>query len=738
MKKLLSIVLILMLAFSVNAQNSRLSTATKMLIAEHATKEKTKVDKGKTDKEKDQDKGEEKKKQKSKRVFTTILVQKGCTVDDATLDSLGCTVEKRCGTIIFADVPVSSLEAVAGIEGVRCVDTGRKVKTYNDEARKYSMVDKAHEMVVMQNPVADVPVNYRGKGVLVAIIDGEIDFSHPAFRDANGKSRIKQAMTCVPKKSEGDEKEEGKENTEMERVFFDENNIEESFALCNDSVNVGHGTHVAAVAAGSTDLLPADDPAKKLYGMAPEADLLVYDVTRENGSAIIHYALTCAFEMADKLQRPLVVNMSLGDISAQADGTDEFSTFLKELMAQHDMSGKIICASSANNAMKKTSAIITCDRPIQNNDWTEQRSVACKAETGFSDGEEFYHAFQTVSFYSTDEKEFAVKYSFVDPETMTPKFSSPLITPEFINGLEKNTYVLRGFTDSKEEYSVDMELANHVSSSNRFFHQLRIDRCIINSPVQLVCTIYTKDTGMSIATINSDNDFVDVPEALDPDHLYATPDYEGCMNSVATSPDVISVGAYHTRKDFVNIDGETISALDQFIELVGPTPVGAISPFSSFRTEKYGLPGPDVIAPGSHILSAFHHTLERNESFVSLSNYNGVNYPWGMMVGTSMSSPAAAGIIALWLQANPKLTTADVRDIIKHTADFDEYCTAKPERAGMGKINALRGLEYILSTTGIETIGADVQRPAKRLDSNGRIIIEKDGRAYNMIGVRVR
>ena len=153
MKKLLSIVLILMLAFSVNAQNSRLSTATKMLIAEHATKENTKASKAKADKEKDQDKGEGKKKQKSKRVFTTILVQKGCTVDDATLDSLGCTVEKRCGTIIFADVPVSSLEAVAGIKGVRRVDSGRKMKTYNDESRKYSMVDKAHEMGVMQNPV---------------------------------------------------------------------------------------------------------------------------------------------------------------------------------------------------------------------------------------------------------------------------------------------------------------------------------------------------------------------------------------------------------------------------------------------------------------------------------------------------------------------------------------------------------------------------------------------------------
>ncbi len=692
-KKILSIVLLLMMAFCVNAQN------------------------------------------KSKRVFTSILVEKGCIVDDATLDSLGCTVEKRCGTIIFADVPVRNLEAVAKIKGVRRVDSGRKMKTYNDESRKYSLVDKVHEMVA-QNAVGDVPVKYRGKDVLVAVIDDEIDFGHPAFRDANGKSRIKQAMTYVEKIDEG---EDGEEIRDVKRVFFNEDNIEECFALCNDPVEEGHGTHVAAVAAGSTDLLPADDSAKKLYGMAPEADLLLYDVSRESGNASINYAISCAFEMADKLQRPLVVNISLGDITAQADGTDDFSVFLKEIMEQHDMSGKIICASSANTAMKRASAFITCDRPIQNGEWTEQRKVACKPETGRNSNDElFYHAFQSISFYSSDEREFAVKYSFVDPETMTPLFSSPLITPDFINGLDDKSYDLRETIDSYEENHVKMKFDSHLSSSNRLFHHISIDECEITRPVEMVCTIYTKDTGMTITTCNPDNEFADVPETLDPDHLYVTPDNEGSMCVTASSPDVISVGAYHTRKDYVNIEGETKSQFEYFDNIVGPTPVGAIAPYSSFRTEKYGLPGPEVIAPGSHILSAFHHTVGDKENVVALTKYNGVDYQWGMGVGTSMSSPAAAGIIALWLQAAPTLTTADVRDIIKHTADYDEYCKAKPERAGMGKINALRGLEYILSTAGVKSIEMNGKnQPMKYVDENGHVVICKGDKVYNVVGARI-
>ena len=33
-----------------------------------------------------------------------------------------------------------------------------------------------------------------------------------------------------------------------------------------------------------------------------------------------------------------------------------------------------------------------------------------------------------------------------------------------------------------------------------------------------------------------------------------------------------------------------------------------------------------------------------------------------------MSAPVVTGAIALWLQANPSLSTADVRDIIKNTS----------------------------------------------------------------------
>ncbi|MBR6828703.1 MAG: S8 family serine peptidase, partial [Prevotella sp.] len=76
-------------------------------------------------------------------------------------------------------------------------------------------------------------------------------------------------------------------------------------------------------------------------------------------------------------------------------------------------------------------------------------------------------------------------------------------------------------------------------------------------------------------------------------------------------------------------------------------------------------------------------------------------YPYTSMSGTSMACPTAAGIIALWLQADPQLTLADVKDILANSCDNDEFTASNPIRWGYGKINARKGLDYMQQATGI-------------------------------------
>ena len=103
-------------------------------------------------------------------------------------------------------------------------------------------------------------------------------------------------------------------------------------------------------------------------------------------------------------------------------------------------------------------------------------------------------------------------------------------------------------------------------------------------------------------------------------------------------------------------------------------------------------------------------------------NYNGLEYKWSTMSGTSMSSPAVTGIVALLLQANPALTTDEVRDIITHTARNDIRTgdlvanNSPDQRWGWGKIDALAAVNEALRRVSVNQ--AETLRTPLRLHPN--------------------
>lgn len=73
-----------------------------------------------------------------------------------------------------------------------------------------------------------------------------------------------------------------------------------------------------------------------------------------------------------------------------------------------------------------------------------------------------------------------------------------------------------------------------------------------------------------------------------------------------------------------------------------------------------------------------------------------------------MASPFVTGSVALWLQANPKLTVDDIREVIEATSRKDEHTGETDSNLwGAGKIDTYAGLKYILekSSTGISEQG---------------------------------
>ena len=134
-----------------------------------------------------------------------------------------------------------------------------------------------------------------------------------------------------------------------------------------------------------------------------------------------------------------------------------------------------------------------------------------------------------------------------------------------------------------------------------------------------------------------------------------------------------------------------------------------IATFSSYATAEMsplGVAYPWITAPGAVVVAGvnhFHTTDVDKYSYYGAIELvvNDADNPYATMQGTSMATPVAAGIVALWLQAASEqgktLTVSQVKEIMRATAINDEYTTtgANASHFGQGKIDALAGIYAI-------------------------------------------
>lgn len=113
---------------------------------------------------------------------------------------------------------------------------------------------------------------------------------------------------------------------------------------------------------------------------------------------------------------------------------------------------------------------------------------------------------------------------------------------------------------------------------------------------------------------------------------------------------------------------------------IGPTKIGG------------SLIKPDVTAPGSDIISAYHTSDDAYES----------------MSGTSMACPMTSGIVVMLLTRNPEMTFEQVKHVILSSTEHGLktrrlVCQGIPDTEypnhvyGYGRVNALRSIKAAAS-----------------------------------------
>jgi serine protease AprX len=153
------------------------------------------------------------------------------------------------------------------------------------------------------------------------------------------------------------------------------------------------------------------------------------------------------------------------------------------------------------------------------------------------------------------------------------------------------------------------------------------------------------------------------------------------------------------------------------VSVGGGTKLGTLGDYSSAGDE---LHHPTLIAPGSFIASTRASTgvvTDANSSPLDLSDPANPRYiapehtlHYTAAIGTSMSAPHVAGVVALMLEANPNLTPAQVRTLLASSATPMPSCPVA--YCGAGYVNALAAVRAALAAVNVAPVASLSALPA--------------------------
>ena len=236
-----------------------------------------------------------------------VIVKYSGSLDN--IRALASGVTELLNEYAIVTVKESRLAGLAALTEVEYIEKPKRLFFQTADARRVSCID----------PVQDTRLSLFGQGILVAVIDSGIDYMLPDFRDEEGRTRILSLwdQSAAPRQDRGEGPPPGYAlGTEYAREQINEAiaapGEEERRAIVPSVDTSGHGTSVAAIAAGN------GGGESRYRGVAPRSSLLVVKlgVSREEGfprttelMAGIDYVVRRSLEY----RMPLAVNVSFGN-----------------------------------------------------------------------------------------------------------------------------------------------------------------------------------------------------------------------------------------------------------------------------------------------------------------------------------------------------------------------------------------------------------------------------------------
>lgn len=583
--------------------------------------------------------------------------------------SLICIPQSAYGTA--SEAP----KKIRRMKGILDVEPSRRATPTMDVARNYFDAYKI-------NAGEGLPSPYTGKGVVTGFCDIGFDPNHIAFLDADGNPRVKRLTHY--------------DEIHARRTLLE--TPEEIRAWTTDDNTNFHATHVAGIMAGCCDGSP-------YTGMSPDADIVattssLYDVGLLAGAEDI-------LEYARERGKPAVINISVSSYTGPHDGTSLFCRYL-DLIARE----AVVCIStgnegSANNVLRCefSDTRTSCRTRVGSSDWAQVDMYG--ATDCWSDDERpfriYIHILDETEGWNSDKK---IVYSFPVADC-SEDFDITYSTddnPEFAKYLQGRLRLSGGLSEKNGHRYVTVEYDTHCPTE-----------------------VTGKGWGRYVFGIEAQGDpgvCADLYADKVMTRFYDWGGYPGgssfrCVSDLATGRNVIAVGMYFNRNRGPHLDG-SFEETDY--------PENEVHRDSGYGTLADGRRLPLTVTPGAWVISAINsHWVEAcykdyTGDLCHKVTRDGKDYYWGINGGTSMSTPYAAGCIATWLEANPGLTSADVKEIVLNTNATEGMENSSDPRNGMGWMRPYAGIEEALRRADVPSATGFPPTDSGRLSVSGRIL----------------
>ncbi|MBI4553650.1 MAG: S8 family serine peptidase [Candidatus Latescibacteria bacterium] len=556
------------------------------------------------------------------------------------LDTPGLQVQTVIGEIVVAEVPISRLGDLAARPEVVSVHAAKVWMPLLDASVPETKANQVRSSYAVT-----------GKNVIVGVIDTGIDWRHLDFRSATDttKTRIKFLWDM----SDNTGPPPGGTFATSGGTEYADTTINKAFvgmATVNERDVAGHGTHVAGIAAGNGR---AGSPGGVYVGMAPEADLIIVKATRGSAQSFSSNDIVTAMDYIDakaaQLNKPYVINLSLGGQQGPHDGTDTEGVAIDNLVGTGKLD-KVVVASAGNDGTKRIHARGTLISSVVDS----TKSFTASAGDNIS-----IDIWTQVQLAIPNQ----VFISVAGPDTTAgPDDGFPTFVSDNSNG--KVTIVSSPFGTSNINTDVNIVVkksgtwsikirGNKGSASGRF------DMWIYDGVVQFNA---------------------------------ADGDTTTLVGAPGASKNAITVGAYVTKGSWTDVNGVPHTSTSGGVPVV----VGNVSSFSSPGPTRDGRQKPEISAPGQVIGSSFSSdaTPGNGTSIFQTANLlqDGKH---AIAQGTSMSAPHVTGAVALFLEQSVKrslsLDAIQVRSLFQSSAKTDVFTGTVPnDKWGYGKMDVER------------------------------------------------